>query len=411
MNNWRNCRIIGLRVDNVSSKLWTSTPPPPIKNLKIFKIMNKFKNKILLFIFLLLLIPIFVFAENNLELKNENGETFRAKVIEIIEDNESIRDDGSVAINQKLRLKGLDGSFKDKEIIFDGTKIDVLSAIKYKINNKVIVNYSKGPDNEDNFYVIGFDRSNAIYLLVIIFVLIVLIVGKFKGLRSLVTLFLTFIIILKFIIPKILTGSNPLFITIIGSFLILILTIYITEGIKRTSTIAIFSILISLVIVGLFSVWFTAIIKLTGFASEESIYLISIFGGDINLNGLLLAGIIIGALGVLDDVAISQVVVVEELKKANSELSKSQVYHKAMKVGISHLSSMVNTLFLAYAGASLPLLILFNINEPPFLTFSQIINNEIITTEIVRTLIGSIGIILAVPISTLIAVEFIKKNK
>jgi len=372
--------------------------------------MNKFKNKILLFIFLLLLIPIFVFAENNLELKNENGETFRAKVIEIIEDNESIRDDGSVAINQKLRLKGLDGSFKDKEIIFDGTKIDVLSAIKYKINNKVIVNYSKGPDNEDNFYVIGFDRSNAIYLLVIIFVLIVLIVGKFKGLRSLVTLFLTFIIILKFIIPKILTGSNPLFITIIGSFLILILTIYITEGIKRTSTIAIFSILISLVIVGLFSVWFTAIIKLTGFASEESIYLISIFGGDINLNGLLLAGIIIGALGVLDDVAISQVVVVEELKKANSELSKSQVYHKAMKVGISHLSSMVNTLFLAYAGASLPLLILFNINEPPFLTFSQIINNEIITTEIVRTLIGSIGIILAVPISTLIAVKFINNN-
>ncbi len=379
--------------------------------------MNKFKNKIVLFIFLLFLMPVFVFAENNLELENKNEEIFKAKVIEIIEDSESIRDDGSVAINQKLKLKGLDGSFKNKEIIFDGTKFDVLSAIKYKINNKVLVNYSQGPDNEDNFYVIGFDRSNAIYLLVIIFVLIVLIVGKFKGLRSLITLFFTFIIILKFIIPKILAGSNPLFITIIGSFLILILAIYITEGIKRTSTIAIFSILISLVIIGLFSIWFTAIIKLTGFASEESIYLISIFGGDINLNGLLLAGIIIGALGVLDDVAISQVVVVEELKKANSELSKSQVYHKAMKVGISHLSSMVNTLFLAYAGASLPLLILFSINEPPFLTFSQIINNEIITTEIVRTLIGSIGIVLAVPISTLIAVKFIdnspllKKNK
>ena len=369
--------------------------------------MNKFKNKILLFIFLLFLMPIFVFAENNLELENKNEEIFKAKVIEIIEDNESIRYDGSVAINQKLRLKGLDGSFKNKEIIFDGTKFDVLSAIKYKINNKVLVNYSQGPDNEDNFYVIGFDRSNAIYLLVFVFVLIVLIVGKFKGLRSLITLFFTFIIILKFIIPKILAGSNPLFITIIGSFLILILAIYITEGIKKTSTIAIFSILISLVIVGLFSVWFTAIIKLTGFASEESIYLISIFGENINLNGLLLAGIIIGALGVLDDVAISQVVVVEELKKANSGLSKSQVYHKAMKVGISHLSSMVNTLFLAYAGASLPLLILFSINEPPFLTFNQIINNEIIATEIVRTLIGSIGIVLAVPISTLIAVKFI----
>lgn len=367
------------------------------------------KIKALLFIStFFILLPGTLFAQNNQAQIEE--EVFKARVIEILEQKSAARDDGSASIRQKLKLKGLEGKWRDKEIIFDGTKIDVVSADDYEIGNKVLVNYSPGPEGEENFYVIGFSRTNQIFWLTLLFSLVVIAIGRLKGLRALVVLLLTFIIILKFIIPMILSGYDPLIISIVGSFFILILAIYITEGFERTSTIAIFAVLISLVITGLLSVWFSAVAKLTGFASEEAAYLTGLAGGNINIKGLLLAGIIIGALGALDDVIISQVATVEELKKSNPKLTKRQIYGQAMRVGISHLSSLVNTLFLAYAGASLPLLILFSLNEPPFLTFSQVIDNEMIATEIVRTFTGSIGLILAVPIATFLAVQFIKND-
>ena len=186
----------------------------------------------------------------------------------------------------------------------------------------MLVNYSIGPEDEKNFYVIGFSRTSPIYWLAFLFALIVIAIGRLKGFRALVVLLLMFLIILKFIIPKILTGSDPLLITIIGSLFILILSVCITEGLKRTSIIAIFSILISLIITGLLSVWFSAITKLTGFASEEAMYLVGLAGGNINIKGLLLAGIIIGALGVLDDVIISQVAVSQRIKNFKSRANK-----------------------------------------------------------------------------------------
>ncbi|MDD4289809.1 MAG: YibE/F family protein [Patescibacteria group bacterium] len=338
-------------------------------------------------------------------------EIFKAVVSEISEQKSTIRDDGSTSMQQKIKLKGPEGKWKDKEIFFDGTEYDVLSANEYKVGDKVLVHYSVEPDGGESFYVIGFSRTTNIYWLVLLFLLTVIVIGGLKGFRALIVLLLTFLIILKFIIPQILSGANPLFITLVGSLVILIFGVYITEGLKRTSTISIFSILISLIITGLLSVLFSAMTKLTGFASEEAAYLVGLSGGNINIKGLLLSGIIIGALGVLDDVIISQVALVKELKISNPELSKNQTYKQAMRVGVSHLSSMVNTLFLAYAGASLPLLILFSIRQEPFLTFNQVIDNEMMATEIVRTLTGSIGLILAVPIATFLAVNFINKER
>ena len=365
-------------------------------------------QNIIIDLFFFLLLPTTLFAQNNYE---QNEEIFKARVIEIVEQKNVTRDDGSISIQQKLKLKGLEGNWKDKEIIFDGTEFDVLSANEYKVGEKILVNFSIGPEGEENFYAIGYSRTTPIYWLAFLFALIVIAIGRLKGFRALIVLLLTFLIILKFIIPKILAGSDPLLMAIIGSLFILILSVYITEGFKRTSTIAIFSITVSLIITGLLSVWFSAITKLTGFASEEAMYLVGLAGGNINIKGLLLAGIIIGALGVLDDVIISQVALVKELKISNPELTKSQIYNQAMRVGISHLSSMVNTLFLAYAGASLPLLILFSVKQAPFLTFNQVIDNEMMATEIVRTFTGSIGLVLAVPIATFLAVQFIKRSK
>jgi len=365
---------------------------------------------------ILLAIAIFLLF-SPLSLNAQGGEevveeaTFKARVIEILESKKTTREDGSISIQQKIKLRGLEDEWKDKEIIFDGTQHDVISSPEYKEGNKVLVNSSLGMDGEENYYIIGYQRTGSIYWLALIFALVVIVIGRLKGLRALVVLLLTFFIILKFIIPEILDGGNPLLISIIGSLFILVLSIYITEGIKKSSTIAIISVLISLVVTGVISVWFTTLTKLTGFASDEAMYLVGLAGGNVNIKGLLLAGIIIGALGVLDDVVVSQVSLVKELKEANPKLPKRLVYSQAMRVGISHLSSMVNTLFLAYAGAALPLLILFSIKEPPFFSFHQVINNEIIATEIVRSLTGSIGLVLAVPIATLLAVHFVKSKE
>lgn len=360
--------------------------------------------KLMILCLLLLIVPTTIFAQDVSEQKEE---IFNARVTEVLEQKSTVRDDGSTSIQQKLKLKGLEGQWKDKEIVFDGTEFDVFSAAKYRVGDKVLVNYNLGAEGEEYYYVVDFSRTTSLFWLAALFAVIVVVVGRLKGLRALIVLVLTFFIILKFIVPKIVSGNDPLITSIIGSFIILITSVYITEGFKKTSTIAIVSISISLIITGALSIWFTAITRLTGFASEEAMYLIGLAGGTLNIKGLLLAGIIIGTLGVLDDAIIAQVALVKELKSTNPELTKSQLYARAMRVGISHLSSMVNTLFLAYAGASLPLLILFSINQPPFMTFSQVVDNEMIATEIVRTLTGSIGLILAVPIATLLAVQCI----
>jgi len=341
---------------------------------------------------------------------NDEG-IFRAKVIEIMEEHQGQREDGSIFIQQKIKLVGLEGQWQDQEIISDSTDYDVISNSEYKVGDRVMVNYSPSLEGEDIFYVVDFVRQGYIYWLIFIFVAIVILIGRWKGLRALVVLGLTFFIILKFIIPQILAGHNPLLISIIGSIFILILAIYITEGLNRNSTISVLAILISLIITGLLSVLFTSLTKLTGFANEDVMFLVGLTKQAINIQGLFLAGVIIGSLGVLDDVVIAQVALVKELKIASPQLPLRKIYRQAMTVGISHLSSMVNTLFLAYAGVSLPLFILFSLKSAAGLNWGQVINNEMIATEIIRTLAGSIGLILAVPIGTILAVYFVRKTK
>jgi len=162
-----------------------------------------------------------------------------------------------------------------------------------------------------------------------------------------------------------------------------------------------------LIITGVLAGFFVESAKLTGFASEEAGFLQIARGGTINIKGLLLAGIIISTLGVLDDVTVSQSSIVNQLKETDKNLSFEKLYQRAMKVGQDHISSMVNTLVLVYTGAALPLFLLFIDNPHPFL---EVINYEIVADEIVRTLVGSIGLILAVPITTFIAAMTLEKE-
>jgi len=371
--------------------------------------MNK-RSQILFLMFLFLILPLFALAQNKEEYNN-NEQIFEAKVEKILEERKFKRDDGSEVIQQNIQLKGLHGQWKDKEIFFQGIDdYEVVSANKYEVGDKVLVAFNS-VNGEAKYYIIDYVRHQRLWWLLIFFIGVVIWVGGWKGVRSLIGLFLTFLIIIKLVVPKILAGGNPLLISIFGSLLILVSIIYLVEGFNKRSHLAILSILISLTIVGIGSIIFTKILRLTGMSQEEAMFLVDYGKGMINFKGLLLAGILIGALGVLDDVVISQITAVEEIKSANVKLNTSQVYRKAMKIGVSHMSSMVNTLFLAYASVSLPLLLLFNIKQPPFLYFHQVINNEMIATEIMRALVGSIGIILSVPISTFLAAYFLNSKQ
>ena len=357
-----------------------------------------------IFLFLFLLAPFSVLAQ-----ETQPEENFKARVIEVIEERELIDPSGVSIIQQNLRLKALAGTFVDQEIVFQGIdSFQVLSSRAYVVDDKVIMSYSVNEAGDDNFFILDYDRSNKILLLGIIFILSVLIIGRWKGLRSLLALVISFLVILKFIIPQILAGNNPVLISVIGGIVILFFSVYLTQGFTSKAHIANLSLTLSLMLAAALSFFFTKATQLTGYAGEETIFLLDMTQGSLNLQGLLLAGILIGTLGVLDDVIISQVSTVEQIKRANPDLSKKQVYKMSLKVGVDHITSMINTLFFAYAGAALPLLILFTQSDVLGLNFGQAINNEMIATEIVRALLGSISIILAIPIANKLASHFLK---
>ncbi|MDZ7798968.1 MAG: YibE/F family protein [Patescibacteria group bacterium] len=372
------------------------------------------KKIILIIAVLLCLFPFQALAQENLEnnQKPETDEVFKARVIEIIEEQVKEDEHGHQYRQQNIKLKGLEDEWQDKEIIFYGiSDIQVLSKKEYQIGDKVLVTKTTDSEGDDKFYITDYVRQGSLYWLAALFALVIIVIGRLKGLRALIALVISFLVIMKFIIPQILNGVSPILISIIGAIMILFCIIYITEGFNKKSHLAVLSIIIALIITAFISSIFTDLAKLTGLAQEETLFLIASGRSFINLKGLLLAAIIIGALGVLDDVVISQIATCQEIKKANSNLSRREIFKRAFRVGKSHMGSMVNTLFLAYAGASLPLLLLFTVNEPPFLSFGDVINHEVIATEIVRTLTGSIGLILAIPIATYLAAYFLNVKK
>ncbi len=244
-------------------------------------------------------------------------------------------------------------------------------------------------------------RLPTVFWLSLLFAAIVVIVGRMRGLSALTGMAVSVMILVKFIVPQILAGANPLLVSLLGSLVIGGITLYIAHGWKVKSHIALTSMITALLIVAALSYISVQTAQLFGLGSEEAYYLQFGSTAKINLQGLLLGGIILGALGVLDDITVSQVSVIFQLRAAKKDITLRELYSRGLEVGKDHVASLVNTLVLAYAGANLPLFILFLINEqtPQWVT----LNSEIIVEEIIRTLTGSIGLVLAVPIATILA--------
>lgn len=339
-------------------------------------------------------------------------ESFEARVVEILETRQADKD-GVKVTQQNLKLKGLDGNWKGKEIEFHGIgEVELFGANTYKVGDRVLVQSSHDPaTGEDVFFVVDYVRRGWLYTLAALFLFVIFIVAGTKGIRALLSLLVSFAIIMGVLVPLILAGWSPVPVAVIVCTAMFVGMVYITEGFNRKSHLAIASIGLSLLLVGLLSLFFTWVTRLTGTAQEETMFLTGLTKQAINFRGLLLAGILLGTLGVLDDVVIGQIESVTQIRKANPYLPWKKVFAMSMEVGKAHLGSMVNTLFLAYAGASMPLLLLFSIKQPPFVTFAQAINNELIATEIIRTLLGSLGIALSMPIATYLAAKSLSASK
>lgn len=353
------------------------------------------------------MVPFFVSAQET----TAPDKIIQARVTEVVREQQIAQPDGSKATQQDLKLEGLEDVFEGKTLDYNGIgDVDVVKKNVYKKGDKVLVLASVDDKGEYHFYVTDYVRTTSLLILFGVFVVILFAVSGFKGFRALVSLAFSFLVIMKYIVPQILDGADPVIVTIIGSFVILFAIIYLTEGFTKEAHVGVASIFISLLITIFLSWLFVDLAKLSGVATEEASFLVGVGSKAINFKGLLLAGIIIGALGVLDDIVIAQITAVKQLAATDERLSRLNLFKRAYAVGVSHISSMTNTLFLAYAGASLAILILFSSGQSGYTTWSQAVNNESLATEIVRTLAGSVGLILAVPISTLIATLVYKRN-
>ncbi len=241
-----------------------------------------------------------------------------------------------------------------------------------------------------------------------LFVLVTIFFGGKQGIRGLASLVLSIAAIVYVLLPGILNGYSPILLSMGICSLIVLVGSYITHGFNRTTTAAVAGMVVTIVITGLLAFAAIYTTQLSGYSNEEVAYLNLQTQGSIDFVGLLLGGIMIGLLGILYDAAISQAVAIEELSSAAEHYSRAKIFRRAMRLGREHIGALINTLAIAYVGASLPLLLLLHYSN---LTLPVALNQEIFSTEIIRTVIGSIGLILAVPVTTLIATFMLVKGK
>lgn len=269
-----------------------------------------------------------------------------------------------------------------------------------KPGTKVILQLLPNADGTSEAHLADVKRTNALFWIAVVFAVLVVLVGLWRGVFALIGFGITLGILFLFLLPQLLDGADPVLTTVFASILILGVNIPLAHGVSKTSLTALGGTILGLLIVVLSSKIFVSLANLSGLASEEAAFLFWMPDASIEPKGLLLAGMILGAVGVLDDIAIAQGEFVSELKAANPGMKKKELFAAAMRMGRHHIASTVNTLVLAYAGASLSLFLLFMSSSVSSMAF---LNTEIVAEEIVRTLAGTVGLVLTVPIATILA--------
>ncbi len=313
---------------------------------------------------------------------------FRAKVVEIVREFE---------VNGERQMEFI---VEENGVFYTiDTSLALIEGVRYKlkVGDSVLVQTVTANGVIDAVYLMDVIRTKALVLMVLVFFLTILATGGVRGLKAVGGLVVTGIVLFGFMYPMILKGNDPVLIAVLSAVAILLVNMHLSHGFNLRTLRAFSSTVIGAVLVLIFAKLFTGIADLTGLASEEAVMLY--FSSDVIVpKGILLAGILIGAVGVLDDIAVAQTEAIEELAEANPKLTRKELFTRGMRLGQHHIASTINTLVLAYAGVATPLLLLFLMTDA--ITFSRFINEEPIVEEIVRTLAGTMGLLLTVPIAT-----------
>lgn len=360
--------------------------------------MIRFSSVFLLALFVL---PSLGFAQ---ELVPDVTVTSKARVVKVI--SQEVRDVPGTDVEslyQTIRAEILEGEEKGVVVEIENDYLELKEGQVFYLSH--ITNSAAG---EDYYVAAEVDRMPAILALVALFIAVVVFFGGIQGLRGLLALLGGLLFIAFLLLPGVLSGYSPVLVSVVVASIIVGIGSYVTHGFNRMTTTAVLGMVATIFITGALAFFSIEFAQLSGFHTDETVYLNFNTSGAIDFAGLLLGGILIGTLGVLYDAAIGQAVSVEELSRAGEHLSRREIYKRALRIGREHIGALVNTLAIAYVGASLPLLLLFYGFSSDSIVLA--LNREIFATEIVRTIVGSIGIVLAVPITTAIATRLLVKE-
>jgi uncharacterized membrane protein len=364
--------------------------------------MNK-RYSVLIIAFTLLIFLFIPFLSHAQEVVPDTLTISKAKVLNVVsERNQLVPGTDTTEQLQTISVQILDGAEKGKVLTLDN---DYLQLQKGQI---FFLKKTTSMDSGPIYAVADPYRLPVIVFFTLLFIVLTCIFGGWQGIRGLISLVGGFALIFYVLFPQIIAGASPVWLSLGVASLIIILGSYVTHGFNRTTSAAVVGMIVTILVTGLIGYFAVSWSHLTGFETEDAVYLNFNTAGKIDMRGLLFGGILIGLLGVLYDIAIGQAVSVEELKRAAPHSDSGHIYKRAVRIGKEHIGALVNTLAIAYVGVSLPLLLLYYTTAS---SFEVTINNSLFSTEIIRTLIGSIGLVLAVPITTFLSVLIIHPRK
>lgn len=329
----------------------------------------------------------------------------KAQVLEVISETTTTTGTGAQMSVQKLKIEVLEGQDKGTTPVFNNDSPTQLSEGEFFY----VRHQADTLSNTDYWVVSDPYRLDVLLYLTLGFLVLLFIFGGLQGVRGLASLIGSLVLIFYLLIPGILHGYSATLVSISVASLIIIVGSYITHGFTRTTSSAVLGMIVTVILTGITAYYVIHVGRLTGYSSEESVYLTMNSQGNINMIGLLFGGIVIGLLGVLYDIAIGQAVAVEELYRAGHHMTQKDIYKRAIRIGREHIGALVNTLAIAYVGVSLPLILLAS--QTQSMGILPILNSEIFATEAIRILIGSMGLIVAVPITTFIATYMLSHMK
>jgi len=301
---------------------------------------------------------------------------------------------------QRLEVIVTSGPRRGEVVTVETSRFPSARPTVYREGQRLFVSESEGADGEPVLLIVGRDRSASLVALAILFILLVLAIGRREGIGALLGLALSFGIVFWFLVPAMAEGTSPIRAVLLGLAVAMPISFYLSHGLNLKSTIALLASWLGLLVTWGLAALSVQLVHLSGLAADEAMFLQALRPGDYDFSALLVAGMLISMMGVLDDVTVAQAAVIEQLRLGDPSLGWRELFARTMHVGRDHIASMVNTLVLVYAGASLPLLLLLTDRSLPL---AYVLSQQIVAEEIVRMLVTSAGLLAVVPICTLLA--------